>query len=365
MRRYMLITLGIAFVLASCSPENIDRDIDSVQKALTDSEKSSQTSTGNTYKDGGLLFAHMKDSDYGSLYYYISKDGAVWTPLNDNKKVHRTYRGHPDIIKGGDGRYYMISGKLAGKTGASLFVSDDLINWSIKTQITAAQVFNAKSGYTADPTYFGAPKLFYDEDSDQYIITWHATHGTEQDFTKMKTLYVLTSDFKKYTAPEFLFDFQSEAFKDIVTIDTIIRKINGKYWAIYKDERYPVSDGQSPSECPTGKTVLISTSDNLTGPWTEPSSPVTPMSKVVDGKETEANYHEAPAIAPAPDGKSWYIWAELYPKCYYRYDNSTMAVGGWTEFYLTIPNSRHGCMVRINQEEYDAIVEAFGPEDED
>lgn len=365
MKRFMLSTLIVALGLLSCTPEKIDRDIDSVQKDFNDSEKEDTAAPDGKYKDGGLLFAHMKDSDYGSLYYYISRDGSVWTPLNDNKKVHRTYRGHPDIVKGGDGRYYMISGRIAGKTGACLFVSDDLISWKIQTTITAAQVFNAKSGYTADPAYFGAPKLFYDEDSDQYIITWHATHGTEQDFTKMKTLYVLTPDFKKYTKPEFLFDFQSEEFRDIVTIDAIIRKIDGKYWAIYKDERAPVANGQSPRVCPTGKTVLISTSDNLTGPWTEPQSPVTPMSVIVDGVEKESRYHEAPTIAPAPDGKGWYIFAENYPKQYWRFDNTKMAVDGWEKFYLSIPDSRHGCMVRINQEEYDALMEAFGPEKED
>ena len=365
MKRHMLLTLAVALGIASCTPEKISRDIESVRKDFTESEKGEQSSPDVRYKDGGLLFAHMKDSDYGSLYYYISRDGAVWTPLNENKKVHRTYRGHPDIIKGRDGRWYMISGKVAGHDGACLFVSDDLITWKIQTSITASQVFNAKSGYTADPTYFGAPKLFYDEDSDRYIITWHATKGTTQDFTKMKTLYVLTSDFKTYTKPEFLFDFQSEMFRDMVTIDAIIRKIDGKYWAIYKDERAPVADGQSPREVPTGKTILISTSDNLTGPWTEPETPVTPMSAVKDGVETESRYHEAPTIAPAPDGKGWYIFAENYPKQYWRFDNSKMAVGGWERFYLSIPDSRHGCMVRITREEYDALVEAFGPEEEE
>ena len=40
-----------------------------------------------TYEDGGLLFAHMTSSDYGRLYYSISKDGIVWKRLNKGKRI--------------------------------------------------------------------------------------------------------------------------------------------------------------------------------------------------------------------------------------------------------------------------------------
>jgi hypothetical protein len=294
----------------------------------------------DTYEDGGLLFAHMTKSDYGRLYYSISKDGIVWQTLNKGKRISSEYYGHPDIIKGADGRYYMISGRFPDGTNASLFVSSDLITWEVETTISKDQVFNGCSGYTGDDTYFGAPKLFYDEDSEQYIITWHASKGTVQDFTKMKTLYTLTKDFKTYTKPQFLFDFKSEADKDIVTIDVIIRKINDKYWAILKDER-------DPETCKTGKTIRISYSDELTGPYSEPSAPITPT------------WFEAPTIAEAPDGKGWFIWAENYPYQYYRFKAEEWGTTGWKKDPRARAGMRHGCVVRINQEQYDAILERF------
>ena len=58
--------------------------------------------------NGGYLFAHMRHEDYGRLYYYISRDTKNWTKLNNNERVVPEYRGHPDIMKGRDGRYYMI-----------------------------------------------------------------------------------------------------------------------------------------------------------------------------------------------------------------------------------------------------------------
>jgi len=342
--KYNMIIPALAALLAiSCTPEKIDRNIDKVEE---DFNKETPSSVSNTYKDGGLLFAHMTDKDYGRLYYMVSKDGIVWTELNEGKKVNTKYRGHPDIVKGPDDMYYMISGIISGCSEASLFVSSDLVTWKVQTTITKAKVWNAKSGYTADGTYFGAPKLFYDEDSEQWIITWHATHGTTQDFTKMKTLYVLTSDFKTFTKPEFLFDFESEDDKDIVTIDVIIRKIDGKYWAIYKDER---EEGLAPKAY---KTIRISTSDNLTGPYTEPGVPITP------------HWFEAPTIAPSPSG-GWYIWSENYPNAYYRFEIGKMSYAGWKQSPMALKGCRHGCVVRISGEEYDNLMAEFGPEEEE
>lgn len=344
MKRNMIFSALLVSVCIACTPEKIVRDIDRVQEAY---EQGGSGASGETYKDGGLLFAHMTDKDYGRLYYMVSKDGEVWTELNDGNKVNTKYRGHPDIVKGPDDKYYMISGIISGCNDATLFTSEDLITWKTSTVIKKSQVWNAMSGYTADGTYFGAPKLFYDQDSEQWIITWHATHGTEQDFTKMKTLYVLTSDFKTFTKPDFLFDFQSEADKDIVTIDVIIRKIGGRYWAIYKDER---EEDKAPL---TYKTIRISTSDNLTGPYTEPGAPITP------------HWFEAPTIAQDPDGQGWHIWSENYPNAYHRFDVDMMSTTGWRQFSMPLKGVRHGCVVRITADEYDALMEAFGPEEEE
>ena len=62
----------------------------------------------STQLQGGYLFIHMRHEDYGRMYYYISRDARTWTKLNNNQRVNAEYRGHPDIIKGHDNRYYMI-----------------------------------------------------------------------------------------------------------------------------------------------------------------------------------------------------------------------------------------------------------------
>ena len=110
----------------------------------------------------------------------------------------------------------------------------------------------------------------------------------------MRTFYILTKDFEYFTTPERLFDFQNEADREMATIDAIIRKINGSYYAVIKDERWP-EDG-----VPTGKTVRISHSRNLTGPYTDPGQPVT----------TPYTYYEAPILMPKPDNDGWMIFSE-------------------------------------------------------
>lgn len=62
-------------------------------------------------KNEAYLFAHMVDGDYGRLYYTVSLDGLHWKRLNGGKRVFEEYRGHSDIGKGHDGKYYLIGNR--------------------------------------------------------------------------------------------------------------------------------------------------------------------------------------------------------------------------------------------------------------
>src|SRR5690554_865586 len=75
------------------------------------------------------LFAHMIHEDYGRLYYSVSTDGLHWHPLNDMKRVFDGYKGHPDISKGHDGRYYIAGNESDASPDIEILVSSDLITW--------------------------------------------------------------------------------------------------------------------------------------------------------------------------------------------------------------------------------------------
>ena len=38
-------------------------------------------------KEGGYLFAHMTNENYGSLFYSVSRDGYHWETLNNGNSV--------------------------------------------------------------------------------------------------------------------------------------------------------------------------------------------------------------------------------------------------------------------------------------
>jgi len=318
---------------------------------------SQQPNPPGQVKDGekpineGYLFAHMTHGDYGKLYYTVSLDGLHWQQLNNEKRVFDAYRGHPDIVKGHDGRYYIVGNQSDGATDINIWVSDDLITWNKHSVFTP----NLKKTPAYSPLQrIGAPKLFYDQPSKQYVISWHTPHleGTTEDperyWASQRTLYVTSKDLKTFSAtPRRLLDWE------MGTIDVFIRNAEGKYWTIVKDETYPTLDWV------TGKTIRIASSDNLFGPYKNLSAPVSP------------NFREAPMLIPSPDGKAWYLYYEQYPGVSYglsvadKLDGPWYQISGYTFFsdwdkYSMPSNVRHGCMITISQKQYNSLIEHFG-----
>lgn len=301
------------------------------------------------------LFAHMTHQDYGRLYYSVSLDGLHWNSLNNKKKVFDEYKGHPDICKGHDGRYYIAGNTSDASPDINIWVSADLITWEKFSIYTP----NLKS--TPDYSYalqrIGAPKLFYDKNSQQYVLSWHTPHkeGTKEDperyWASQRTLYVLSKDLKTFSDhPTRLFDW------DMGTIDVFIRKIDDNYYAVLKDETYPTLYWT------TGKTIRIAKSTNLLGPYSEPSAPISP------------NFREAPMLIPSPDNKIWYLYYEQYPGVSYGLSIADNMNGPWFQasgytFFsdwdkYSLPASvRHGCMITISRNEYNKLVGHFGIEE--
>jgi hypothetical protein len=298
------------------------------------------------------LFAHMMHGDYGKLYYTVSLDGLNWEILNNGERVFEDYRGHPDICKGHDGRYYIVGNRNDGAPDINIWVSDDLVTWEHFTDFTPD--LKKTPGYGHALQRIGAPKLFYDGSSGQYILTWHTPHeeGTREDpekyWASQRTLYVTSDDPMHFPeTPQRLFTW------DMATIDVIIRKHRDTYYSIVKDERYPTL------EWVTGKTIRIGSSDSPLGPYSYPSDPVSP------------NFREAPMLIPSPDDRYWYLYYEQYPGVSYglsvarNLEGPWYQVSGYTFFstwdkYSMPPSVRHGCMIVITREEYDRLVQHYG-----
>lgn len=298
------------------------------------------------------LFAHMMHSDYGKLYYTVSLDGLHWEILNDGERVFEEYRGHPDICLGHDGRYYIAGNKSDGAHDINIWVSEDLIRWEHHSDYTPD--LQKTPGYEHALQRIGAPKLFFDDASSQYVMTWHTPHnqGTKEDperyWASQRTLYVTSKDLITFSKiPHRLFEWETG------TIDVLIRKTNNTYYTIIKDERYPTL------EWVTGKTIRISSSQSLLGPYSYPRESISP------------NFREAPMLIPSPNGKIWYLYYEQYPGVSYGLSIARNLEGPWFQasgytFYSTWdkyafpPSVRHGCMITITRDQYDSLVDHFG-----
>ncbi|MEN8155613.1 MAG: glycosyl hydrolase family 43 [Bacteroidota bacterium] len=310
-----------------------------------------QVPSGERAVNEAYLFAHMTHQDYGKLYYSVSLDGLHWEKINRGKRIFDEYRGHPDICKGHDGRYYLPGNPEGDAPVIHIWVSDDLITWEYYVEYTPA--LSKTPGYKDALPRIGAPKLFFDEASGRYLLTWHTPHvddpsDPERYWASQRTLYVTSTNLKRFPeTPHRLFDWE------MGTIDVFIRKIDNRYYAILKDEKYPSM------EWVTGKTIRICSSDSLLGPWSYPMDPVSP------------NFREAPMLIPSPDNKAWYLYYEQYPGVSYGLSVSHTLHGPWYQVsgytfyhdwdqYALPPSVRHGCMITISRKQYDQLVDNFG-----
>jgi hypothetical protein len=309
-----------------------------------------QVKPGEAPKFDAYLFAHMMQGDYWRLYYSVSRDGLHWEMLNGGKRVCEEYRGHASIVKGHDGRYYLVGNGGDDQPDINFWVSDDLVTW------------NRYGSYAPDlkhvPDYpealhrIGAPKLFFDQPSGHYLLTWHTTHDLgktelpEPYWAGQRTLFVTSKDLRTFSYPPRKF------FRwDMATIDVTICQQGDAYYAILKDERYPTL------EWTTGKTIRICRSRNLLGPYSEPGLPISP------------NFREAPTIIPSPNGKAWYVYYEHYPGVAYGLSVAANLNGPWVQVaggqrpdwdkYHLPPGVRHGSMLPVTRKQYEALVAAF------
>ena len=296
------------------------------------------------------LFAHMTKADYGRLYYSVSTDGLNWTLLNNGERVmDETYRGHPDIMQGRNGTYWLVGVRERDHPGVIFFSSSDLITWEPGPQLDASH-FNVGERTGGIPS-LGAPKLFWDDASELFYLTWHAARRNlpenmidgvkEHLWSDMRTFVMTSPDLVEWSTARRLFQY------DMATIDVIIREEGGTYYAILKDELYPTFDHA------TGKAIRIASAESPLGPWTEP------------GPAISSNYHEAPTLIPTAEDDGWLLYHEQYPGIQYGISSARTLDGPWYERWIntySVPaEARHGCMLAIPGELYDGLLAAFPP----
>lgn len=297
---------------------------------------------------GGYLFAHTgTGSKYYRLFYAVSRDGIKWTALKRGESPMSTYYGFPYIVQDSKGTYWLIGTSTGAKPHFPIvWYSSDLITWKHKD--LPSSIMALPEEYENDTNSYGAMKLFYDPVSDQFMISWHAGEAALSGnayWESMRTFYILTKDFQTFTPAKKLFSFTGSD-ENMAQIDASVHYTGGKYYAVIKDERWPASAS-------TGKTVRISVSESLTGPWTNPGGSITP------------SWREAPTLVQSPDGAYWYLYVEDYTVHQYELYRSTSITNGaqWEKVTEMTPppgdNCRHGCIIHVDEAIYQKLLKTY------
>lgn len=310
------------------------------------------------------------------IFFASSHDGNNWLDLNAKKpvlSVADSVRDEEDLAKNqnqagvrdpymirspeGD-RFWLIATDLCiganniaagtvdwgvsqfnGSHCLRIWESDDLVHWSEPWLADVAP---------ADTTCAWAPEAVYDETTGEYVVFFASMTGSVQ-----KVYYAKTRDFRTFTEPVKMIDNGSDHIIDT----TIIKAENGVYY------RGSAADGSIRLEkCKDGNWKgldswevqgslrnIASFADNLEGPelfkYNEDDY------KVVDG-EKKVTYG---------------LLADNYgARGYVPFYTTDIANAAWVktadnDYNFDTVHKRHGGILNLTAEEYDRIMEAYGP----
>ncbi|WP_159888600.1 LamG-like jellyroll fold domain-containing protein [Paenibacillus puerhi] len=286
-------------------------------------------------------------------YFATSKDGLNWQDINDLNPVLTSDIGEKGvrdhfIIRSPEGdKYYIIATDLriasgkgwgaainSGSKNIVIWESTDLVNWSSPR---LAPIGLPDSGFT------WAPEAIYDEKTGEYIVFWAANpkKADGSGFESPNIYYSKTRDFYTFTEPVLFIDRPQDI------IDTTILKVDNSKYKYYRAS----ADGQITIE---GSNQLLHSAWDLIG------------TLQVVGK-TGADV-EGPEIFKFNDRNEFAIIADQYatgrgylpvltndlsaPSTYHIPDAST--------YWFGVNKKRHGGLIGITQEEYDAVMAKWG-----
>jgi len=273
-------------------------------------------------KEKVWLFSYFKGNGEDGLHLAYSIDGFTFKTLKNDQSFLTPSVGisklmrDPCVIRTDDGTFHMVWTSGWTERGIGYASSKDLITWSEQKYIMVME---------KEPTARNcwAPEIIYDKKEGQFLIFWATTipgrfpeteKGGDADYNH-RMYCVTTKDFITISETKLFYD------KGFNVIDATILQEKNKYIMFLKDE----------TRNPAQKNIRVATANNLYGPYSAPSEPIT-------GK------YWAEGPTPAKVGKSTVVYFDKYT------EKSMGAVSSedllnWTDvsYKLVFPEGmRHG-----------------------
>jgi len=276
-----------------------------------------------------FLFSYFKGNGEDGLHLAYSRDGLNFVALNNDRSylapevgVSKLMRD-PCIIQTSDGTFHMVWTAGWTERGIGYASSRDLVNWSEqKYLLVMDKEPSARNCW--------APEIFWDKKEKQFLIFWATTiPGRFPDTEKAgdtgynhRMYSITTRDFVTTSETKLFYD------KGFNVIDATIVKNKKNYIMFLKDE----------TRNPPQKNIRIATSDNLYGPYSGPSKPIT------------GNYWAEGPTALRINGK-WFVYFDKYVEKRYGAVVSGDLVN-WEDISekITFPDgARHGTIFESDE----------------
>jgi hypothetical protein len=221
------------------------------------------------------LFSTFREPATAGLRLAYSYDGYRWTDLDTTflkPVIDSNVMRDPSIVQGPDGTYHLVfTSAWKGSKTFGYANSKDLIHWSEQKPIPVMQ---------HEPTTVNvwAPELFYDDESEQFIIIWASTipfrfpKGQEDENNNHRMYYVTTKDFTTFSETKLFLD---PGFSVIDCV--IVKRGKNDYVMVLKDNTRP------------NRNIKVAFASDPLGPYSKASEPFSPL------------FTEGPTVAKVKD----------------------------------------------------------------
>ena len=308
------------------------------------------------------VFVHQKDSPYShylftffpsnsdeNIYYAVSNDGYNYTVVNQSKPViyaegNTVMNGlrDPHILRGEDGRFYMVATDMkcalgwSSNRGMVLMRSDDLVNWTCSTVHFPTRYAGT---YFANVTRVWAPETIYDPVAKKYLI-YFSILTNDGVVTYDKVFYAYANeDFTDLEGEPIYFYDRGSATIDM---DIVFNENDGLYHGFYKNEG-------SGGICQVTATSLTAPEGEEGSQWSAPSGTLQQTTEAVEGA----------GIFRLIDSDDWILMYDCYMNGHYQFCSSpdlfqfTFRQNTATQGAFT---PRHGTVIPITEEEYQILM---------
>ena len=286
------------------------------------------------------VFSYFTGNGEDGLHLAYSRNGYQWETLNNGQSFlapelsRDQLMRDPCIILGGDGLYHMVWTISWSENGIGYASSKDLLEWSEQKLIPVmAQEDSVRNCW--------APEVTYDKENNEYMIYWSSTvsgrfydiNEPSEDNYNHRIYYVTTKDFNTFSDTKLLYEPRFNV------IDATIIPDKGRYVMFVKDETLS----------PPQKNLRVAYSDNLTGPYSAASEPI-----------TGDYWAEGPTVLR--DGDYWIVYFDKYIEGKFGAIRS-MDLKHWEDISdkILLPEGmRHGSILQVPESVTQKII-TFAP----